>query len=128
MTVYSVKVNKHKTVKTTQLHEARNLAKQLLAEKIVAVKEKAERYNRNNPYPYHPYLNSVCEKMYIRGNEIEYCFYANVVESCGARKTYRITIKAENILTHGYNFDLHTEITNKVNQIETVKKEQEKEI
>ena len=128
MTVYSVKVNKHKTIKTTQLHEARNLAKQLLAEKIVAVKDKAERSNRTNSHPYHPYLNSVCEKMYIRGNEIEYCFYANIVERCGAKKTYRTTIKAENILTHGYNFDLHTEIANKVNQIETVKKEQEKEI
>lgn len=128
MTVYSVKVNKHKTVKTTQLHEARNLAKQLLAEKVVAAKERAERYNLNHPNPYHPYLNSVCEKMYIRGNEIEYCFYANVIESCGVRKTYRTTIKAENVTTYGYDFDLHTEIANKVNQIETVKKEQEEKI
>lgn len=123
MTVYSVKVNKHKTVKTTQLHEARNLAKQLLAEKVAAVKENAERFNRNNPFPYHPYLNSVCEKMYIRGNEIEYCFYANVIESRGVRKMYRTTIKAENISTNGYDFNLHSEIAKTINQIETVKKE-----
>ena len=124
MTVYSIKINKHKTVKTTQLHEARDIAKQLLADKVVEAKARAERYNVNNhPNLYHPYLNSVCEKMYLRGDTIEYCFYATVIIARGTRKTYRITIKAENVATSGYNFALHQDLANKVAQRETINEE-----
>ena len=123
MTVYSVKVNNHKTVKTTSLHEARSLAKQLLADRVIDAKKWIERCNHNDPNPYHPYLNSVSEKMYIRGAEIEYCFYANVVVAKGQRKTYRTTIKAENVSLGGYDFDLHTEIVNRMAKREQVNKE-----
>lgn len=124
MLIYEIKLNRREVVRTTSLHEARNIAKQLLADKVVAAKERAEYYNRKSPIPFHPYLNSVAEKMYLRGKEIEYCFYANVVEQRGARKTYRVTIKAINA-THGaYDFDLHKDIANMVSQREQVKEEQ----
>lgn len=123
MTVYSVKINKHQTVKTTSLHEARSLAKQTLADKVAFEKKWIEKCNRNDPCPYPPYLNSVSEKMYIRGTEIEYCFYASIVVARGQRKTYRTTIKAENVAQGGYDFDLHTEIANHIKQREQVNEE-----
>lgn len=123
MTVYSVKVNNHKIVKTTSLHEARSLAKQLLADRIADVKKWIAMCNRNDPCPYPPYINSVSEKMYIRGTEVEYCFYATVVLAKGQRKTYRTTIKAENVALSGYDFDLHTEIVNRLAKREQVNQE-----
>ena len=123
MTIYSVKINKHQTVKTASLHEARSLAKQALADKVAFEKNFIEKCNRNDTTPFPPYLNSVSEKMYIRGNEIEYCFYATIQIGRGQRKTYRTTIKAENVSQGGYDFDLHTEIAKRMAQREQVNKE-----
>ena len=124
MLVYEIKLNRREVVRTTSLHEARNIAKQLLADKVVTAKERAEHYNRNNPMPYHPYLNSVTEKMYLRGKEIEYCLYANVVEQRGMKKTYRVTIKAVNATRGTYDYNLHKDIANMVSQREQVNEEQ----
>lgn len=124
MIIYEIKLNKYKTVRTTQLHEARNIAKQVLADKVVAAKQRAEHYNRNNPTPYHPFLASVCEKMYIRDDGIEYCFYASVSEQRGPHKNYRVTIKGKNVSTYGYDFDFHKDIADRVAQREQVNIEQ----
>ena len=124
MTIYEIKLNKCETVRTTQLNEARNIAKQILADKVVAAKQRAEYYNRNSPMPYNPCLTSVREKMYIRKDEIEYCFYASVSEQRGVRKNYRVTIKVKNVFTYGYDFDLHKDIINRVAQKEQVNIEQ----
>ena len=124
MLIYEIKLNRREVVRTTSLHEARNIAKQLLADKVVAAKKRAEYYNRKNPMPYHPYLNSVAEKMYLRGKEIEYCFYASVVEQCGAPKTYRVTIKAVDATCGAYDFNLHKDIANMASQKEQIKEEQ----
>lgn len=123
MTIYSIKINRHQTVKTTSLNEARSLAKQALADKVAFEKSFIEKCISDDLNPYHPYLNSVSEKMYIRGNKIEYCFYASIQARRGQRKIYRTTIKAENVSTGGYDFDLHSEIANRVKQREQVNKE-----
>lgn len=123
MTIYSVKINNRLIVKTSSLHEARGFAKQVLADKVASEKNFIEKCNRDDTIPFHPYLNSVSEKMYIRGSEVEYCFYATVVVARGQRKTYRSTIKAENVPSGGYDFDLHSEIANKVDQKEQINKE-----
>jgi transcription initiation factor TFIIIB Brf1 subunit/transcription initiation factor TFIIB len=129
MTIYSVKINKHQTVKTTSLNEARSLAKQALADKVAFEKSFIEKLNSADPIPFHPYLSSVSEKMYIRGNEIEYCIYASIHIARERRKTYRTTIKAENATQGGYDFNLHSEIAKRIEQREHFnKEEQEKTI
>ena len=129
MTIYSVKINKHQTVKTTSLNEARSLAKQALADKVAFEKNFIEKCNSADPNPYPPYLSSVSEKMYIRGNEIEYCFYASIQIARERRKTYRITIKAENASQGDYDFNLHSEMEKRIEQREHFNKaEQEKTI
>jgi hypothetical protein len=117
-TIYSIKKSKRETFKTTKLHEAREVAKQLLVDKAIAAKKRAEFYNRNNPMPYHPYISAVSEQMYVRHKEVEYCFYITIGERCGANKTYRATIKVETVGDGGYNFALHAEIANRVAELE----------
>jgi hypothetical protein len=124
MTIYSVKINNHQTVKTTSLNEARSLAKQALADRVAFAKSCIEKCMRNDTNPYYPYLSSVSEKMYVRGDEVQYCFYASLQTGRGQRKTYRITIKAENATQGGYDFNLHSEIAKRIEQKEHFNKEE----
>ena len=103
MTVYSVKINKHEVVKTTALHEAINLAKKALIDKIAA----------KGLYPV-----SVSEKMYLGRGKTSYRIFATVYESnwqgISRIKTYSNSIQMENISAGGYNFSLHQEFTNAI--------------
>ena len=65
MTIYSIKLNKHETAKTTQLHEAREIAKRKLIDKIA---EKG----------LHPV--GVNEKMYLNNGKVSYRIFASVYE------------------------------------------------
>ena len=117
-TIYSIKKSKHETFKTTKLHEAREVAKQLLVDKAIAAKKRAEFYNRNNPMPYPPYISAVSEQMYVRHKEVEYCFYITIGERCGAKKTYRATIKVESLSDNGFNYNLYRDILNRLTELE----------
>lgn len=102
MTIYTIKVNRHETVKTTELHEAIKIAKKALIDKIAA-------------RGLHPV--SVSEKMYLdRGNgKAAYRVFATVWEKrmCGSRAvTFSNSVRMENIPCGGYNFALHKELTN----------------
>lgn len=104
MTIYTVKKDKHTTIKTTQLHEARKIAKQILINRL---KEKCDDTT---------YLVSTQEKLYVYQGETQIRFYATIYErNCGKGdriKTYSVTIKCIPIADGGYDFDLHTEIYN----------------
>ena len=110
MTVYSVKINKHEVVKTTALHEAINLAKRALKDKIVA--------KGLDPV-------SVNEKMYIHNGEVSYRIFASVYEKnwqgISRVKTYSNSIRMENIPMGGYNFILHREISNALDEARKAK-------
>lgn len=102
MTIYSIKINRHETVKTTELHEAINLAKKALINKLAAKGS-------------HPV--SVSEKMYLdRGNgKAAYRVFASVYEKNwkGISKviTYSNSVRMEHIPNGHYNFALHKELT-----------------
>lgn len=100
MTIYTVKKDKHTTVKTTQLHEARRIAKQVLINKL---KDKCDDAM---------YLSSTQEKLYVYQGETQIRFYATMDKIKGERKTYSVTIKCIPIADHGYDFGLHAEICN----------------
>jgi hypothetical protein len=100
MTIYTIKKDKHTTVKTTQLHEARKIAKQVLINRL---KEKCDNTM---------YLVSTGEKMYVYQGETQIRFYATMSRHGGGFKTYSVTIKCISIADGGYDFDLHTEIFN----------------
>jgi hypothetical protein len=99
MTIYSIKINKHEIVKTTALHEAINLAKKVLKDKIIAT----------GSYP-----TSVCEKMYINNGRPCYRVFATVYvkdwQGIPRLKTYSNSIRMEDVPMGGYNFTLHGEI------------------
>lgn len=101
MTIYSVKINKHEVVKTTALHEAINLAKNALIDKIAATGL---------------CLVSVSEKMYLDKGKASYRIFATVYEKnwqgISRIKTYSNSIRMENISIGNYNFSLHQELTN----------------
>ena len=105
MTIYSVKINKHEVVKTTALHEAMNLAKRALKDKIAAK-------------GLHPV--SVCEKMYLDNGRTTYRIFASVYEKnwqgVSRVKTYSNSIRMEHIGQGGYNFELHKEISDAVEE------------
>lgn len=105
MTIYSVKINKHEVVKTTALHEAINLAKRALEDKIAA-------------RGLHP--TSVTEKMYLDRGRATYRIFATIVEKnwqgVYKQKTLSNSVRMENISSGGYNFELHKEITNAVEE------------
>ena len=100
MTIYSVKINKHEVVKTTALHEAINLAKKALIEKLAA---------RGL------YSVSVSEKMYIQQGKAFYRVFATVYEESriGVKvpTTFSNSVRMENISDGGYNFALHKELS-----------------
>lgn len=104
MTLYSVKINKHETVKTTALHKAINLAKKALIDKLVAK-------------GLHP--TSVSEKMYLdTKGRATYRVFAIIHErNWNERPQQKIlsnSVRMENIPDGGYNFELHKEITNAI--------------
>lgn len=105
MTVYSIKINKHEVVKTTALHEAREIAKRVLKDKIAA----------KGLYP-----TSVSEKMYIYNGSTCYRIFATVVEKnwqgIARPKTYSSSIRMENVPMGGYDFALHREFVNAVDE------------
>lgn len=112
MTIYTIKINKHETAKTTQFHEAIALAKRALTDKLEA-------------RGLHPV--SVNEKIYLdRGiGKAAYRVFATVYEKRmhGCRViTLSNCVRMENVPTSGYNFALHSELTN-----ELIKREKEKE-
>lgn len=100
MTIYTIRINKHKTVKTTEIHEARAIAKKTLIDRL---KEKC-----NDTY----YLTAVHEKMYVYQGETQICFYATMSKRMGGIKTYCTTIKCIPVAEGGYDLNLHTEIFN----------------
>ena len=105
MTIYSVKINKHEVVKTTTLHEAIDLAKKVLKDKILAT----------GAYP-----TSVCEKMYLFNGSVYYRVFASVYvknwQGITKVKTYSNSIRMENVPTGGYNFTLHREICDAIDK------------
>lgn len=105
MTVYSVKINKHEVVKTTALHEALNLAKKALKDKIAA----------KGLYP-----SSVCEKVHILNGKVCYRVYATVYEKgyqgITRIKTYSNAVRMEDISEGMYNFALHKEFCDAVTE------------
>ena len=105
MTIYSVKINKHEVVKTTALHEAINLAKRALKDKI-AVRG------------LHP--TSVTEKMYLDRGRVTYRIFATIFEKnwqgVYKQKTLSNSVRMENIGEGGYNFELHKEISDAVEE------------
>ena len=105
MTIYSVKINKHEVVKTTALHEAISLAKRGLKDKIAAK-------------GLHP--TSVTEKMYLDRGRVTYRVFATIYEKnwqgIHRQKTLSNSVRMEHIGNGGYNFDLHKEITNAVEE------------
>jgi hypothetical protein len=100
MTIYMIKKDKRTTVRTTQLHEARKIAKQVLINRL---KEKCDNTM---------YLVSTSEKMYVYSGETQIRFSATMDKRMGRMKTYSVTIKCIPIAESGYDFDLHTEIHN----------------
>lgn len=98
MTVYSIKVDKHRTVKTTELHEARAIAKEALIQKL---KECCDDTSS---------LLSTSEKLYAYSNNTQIRLFATVHLYQGGMKTYSVTIKCINVLNGGYDFSLHQEI------------------
>lgn len=105
MTVYTIKISKYKTVKTTALHEAIAFAKKALEEKI-AVRG------------LHP--TSVTEKMYLDRGRVTYRVFATVFEKnwqgVYKQKTFSNSVGMENISDGGYNFELHKEITDAIEE------------
>ena len=110
MTVYSVKINKREVVKTTALHEAIKLAKKALIDKIA---EKGL-----EPV-------SVNEKMYILNGKVSYRIFASVYEKnwqgVSRVKNYSNSIRMEDISMGGYNFILHREISNALDEARRAK-------
>ena len=100
MTIYTIKKDKHTTVKTAHLHEARKIAKQILINKL---KDRCDDTM---------YLVSTQEKLYVYQGETQIRFYATMSKRMGGMKTYSVTIKCIPIANGGYDFDLHTEIFN----------------
>lgn len=107
MTIYTIKKDKHTTVKTTQLHEARKIAKQVLINRL---KEKCA----------DAMLLSTQEKLYVYQGETQIRFYATMDSRMGIMKTYSVTIKCISVADSGYDFDLHTEIFNGYKNIKGV--------
>lgn len=106
MTIYTIKINKHETVKTTQLHEAIKIAKRALVDKLEA-------------RGLHPV--SVSEKMYLdRGiGKAAYRVFATVYEKRmnGCRAvTLSNSVRMENIPNSGYNFALHKELSDALDE------------
>lgn len=106
MTIYSVKINKHEVVKTTALHEAINLAKRVLTEKVMATGG--------------VYISSVSEKMYINNGRPCYRVFATVYvknwQGIARPKTYSNSIRMENVPMGSYNFTLHREICDAIDE------------
>lgn len=100
MTIYTIKKDKHTTIRTTQLHEARRIAKQILINRL---KEKCDSTM---------YLVATSEKMYVYSGETQIRFSATMSKRMGGMKTYSVTIKCISISESGYDLDLHTEIHN----------------
>lgn len=100
MTIYTVKKDKHTTVKTTQLHEARRIAKQVLINKL---KDKCDDTM---------YLVSTQEKLYVYQEETQIRFYATMSKRMGGIRTYSVTVKCISVADSGYDLNLHTEIFN----------------
>ena len=101
MTIYTIKINKHETVKTAQLHEAIKIAKKALLDKLEA---------RGLHHV------SVSEKMYLdRGiGKATYRVFATVYEkrmNGGRAVTLSNSVCMENIPYGGYNFELHRELS-----------------
>ena len=105
MTIYSVKINKNEVVKTTALHEALNLAKKTLKDRIAA----------KGLYP-----ASVCEKVHILNGKVCYRVYATVYEKKGSGitriKTYSNSVRIEDISEGSYNYALHKEFCDAVTE------------
>ena len=105
MTVYTIKISKYETVKTTALHEAIALAKKALEEKIAV----------RGLLP-----ASVSEKMYLDRGRVTYRVFATIYEKnwqgIHKQKTLSNSIRMENIPEGGYNFELHKEITNAIEE------------
>lgn len=100
MTIYMIKKDKHTTVRTAQLHEARKIAKQVLINRL---KEKCDNTM---------YLIATSEKMYVYSGETQIRFSATMSKRMGGMKTYSVTIKCISVAESGYDLDLHTEIHN----------------
>lgn len=100
MTIYVVKVNKFETKRTTEIHEARAIAKDALIKKL---KDKCDDSN---------FLMCIHEKMYVYRGETIIRFFATMGERRGGKKTYSITIHCIPVVNGGYDFDLHREIAN----------------
>ena len=106
MTIYSIKINKHETVKTTQLHEAIKIAKRALLDKLEA----------RGQYPV-----SVSEKMYLdQGiDKAAYRVFATVYRKTrsGERAiTLSNCVRMENIPYGSYNFELHKELSDALDE------------
>lgn len=103
MTIYSVKINKYEVVKTTALHEAINLAKQTLTNKIASK-------------GLHPLC--VSEKMYVHNNKATYRIFITVQEpnwkGIYRNITYSNSVQMEHICNGGYDFNLHKEMTDAI--------------
>ena len=106
MTIYSVKINKHEVVRTTALHEAMNLAKKALIEKIAA----------RGLYPV-----CVSEKMYIEHGRAFYRVFATVqvknYQGYYKPITFSNSVRMEDISNGGYDFKLHKEISDAVEEV-----------
>lgn len=106
MTIYTIKINEHDTVKTAQLHEAIKIAKRALVDKLEA-------------RGLHPV--SVSEKMYLdRGiGKAAYRVFATVYGKTrsGERAiTLSNCVRMENIPDGGYNFTLHKELSDALDE------------
>ena len=106
MTIYTIKINKHETVKTVQLHEAIKIAKRALVDKLEA-------------RGLHPV--SVSEKMYLdRGiDKAAYRVFATVWEkrmNGGRAVTFSNCVRMENISNGNYNFALHKELSDALDE------------
>ena len=100
MTVYMVKKDKYTTVRTTRLHEAKKIAKQVLINKL--------KENCNDTM----FLVSTKENLFVYQSETQIRFLATMKELHGGFKTYSTTIKCIPIVEGGYDFELHKEIDN----------------
>lgn len=100
MTIYTIKVNKFETKRTTEIHEARAIAKDALIKKL---KDRCDGSN---------YLMCTHEKMYVYRGETQIRLFATMGKHSGGKKTYSITIYCIPIPNGGYDFDLHQEIAN----------------
>jgi hypothetical protein len=98
MTIYSVKVDKHQIRKTTELHEARAIAKQALIQKL---KERCD-----DTYD----LLSTSEKLYTYSNNTQIRLFTTVYKREEGMKTYSVTIKCINVPKGHYDFNLYKEI------------------